>query len=198
MKVDNDTHYFEVSFDKQVQIPSTLNGAEFEACTFTECDFSSAVFTRCKFIDCTFTRCNLSLLSIPYSRFFEVNFIECKLVGVDWTRADWPSFNRDAELVFRRCILNDASFFGLTLHGLKLDACKLHEVDFREGDFTGAAMTHCDFSQSLFMHTNLRAVDFTESCHFSIDVLENQLAKARFSRHEALGLLDSLNIELVD
>tara|TARA_R110002111_G_C6004265_1_gene373593 strand:- start:7724 stop:7849 length:126 start_codon:yes stop_codon:yes gene_type:complete len=40
-------------------------------------------------------------------------------------------------------------------------------------------------------------VDFTESTGFGIDVLENKLARAKFTRFEALSLLESLSIELV-
>jgi fluoroquinolone resistance protein len=58
-------------------------------------------------------------------------------------------------------------------------------------------MTDCDFSQSLFMRTNLESVDFTDSYNFNIDVLENRVNKAKFSRFEALNLLNSLGIELV-
>jgi uncharacterized protein YjbI with pentapeptide repeats len=81
---------------------------------------------------------------------------------------------------------------------MEFDECKLHEVDFREGNFANSKMIYCDFTNSLFMRTNLQSVDFTESSNFNIDVLENRLSKAKFSRYEALSLLDSLGIELVD
>lgn len=130
--------------------------------------------------------------------FFEVKFIDCKLIGIDWTRAYWPAYHIDSGLKFSRCILNDSSFFGLTLNELKLDECKLHDVDFREGDFSNSSMLCCDFSNSVFMRTNLQSVDFTDSCNFVINVLENKISKAKFSRFEALSLLESLSIELID
>lgn len=173
-------------------------GVEFEGCTFEHCDFSAAHFARCTFIDCTFKHCNLSLMQVPGTRWFGVECVECKLVGVDWTKADWPSFHLDSELTFQHCILNDSSFFGLTLQELTLDECKCHEVDFREGDFSRSTMTGSDFSNSLFMHTKLQGVDFTDAVDFNIDVLQNQIDHAKFSRIEALSLLYSLNIELVD
>lgn len=197
-KVENNEEYFEASFDKQRLQSLEISNSEFEECEFNDCDFSLAIFTRCKFLNCSFNRCNLSLIKIPHSRFFEVDFVDCKLVGIDWTTASWPSFNLCSELKFERCILNDSSFFGLSLNELKLEECKLHEVDFREGDFSNSLMTYCDFTNSLFMRTNLQKVDFTESNNFIIDVLENQISKAKFSRYEALSLLDSLGIELVD
>ncbi|WP_415229823.1 pentapeptide repeat-containing protein [Psychromonas sp.] len=198
MKIESNEQYFEVSFDKQVLLALNISDSEFEDCEFNDCDFSSAVFARCKFLNCSFNCCNLSLIKIPYSRFFEVSFAECKLLGIDWTRAYWPSFHLDSELKFSKCILNDSSFFGLTLNELKFDQCKLHEVDLRDGDFSNSSMIYCDFTNSLFMHTNLHNVDFSESTNFNIDVLENKISKAKFSRFEALSLLSSLDIDLVD
>jgi len=198
IKIKNNTQYFEESFDKQIIVSIDILGCEFEECEFNDCDFSSGIFKQCNFLNCSFNRCNLSLVKIPSSRFFEVDFIDCKLVGIDWTVAQWSSFNLCSELTFSRCILNDSSFFGLSLNELKLDECKLHEVDFREGDFANSAMTYCDFTNSLFMRTNLQSVDFTESNNFTINVLENRVSKAKFTRYEALSLLNSLDIELVD
>jgi uncharacterized protein YjbI with pentapeptide repeats len=99
---------------------------------------------------------------------------------------------------FQRCILNDSSFFGLTLNELNLDEFKLHDADFREGNFDNSSMRYCDFSHSLFMQTSLQHVDFSESVGYAIDVLNNRITGAKFSRFEALNLLDSLGIELVD
>ncbi|PKH01053.1 hypothetical protein CXF72_19160 [Psychromonas sp. MB-3u-54] len=198
VKIESNEQYLDESFDKQVLLSLEIFGSEFEDCEFNDCDFSSAVFVRCKFLNCSFNRCNLSLIKVPQSHFFEVRFIESKLLGVDWTMAYWPSFHLDSELKFSKCILNDSSFFGLTLNELKLEECKLHEVDLRDGDFSNSSMTYCDFTNSLFMHTNLQNVDFSESSNFNIDVLENKISKAKFSRYEALSLLSSLDIELVD
>lgn len=196
--IESQQNYYEHSFNKLELSDEDISHSEFEACEFYDCDFSSSRFERCKFINCRFERCNLSLVNLTYTRVFELEFVDCKLVGIDWTRAHWPSFNLDHELSFKRCILNDCSFFGLTLNELKLEECKLHDADLREADLAHATLTYCDFHHALFMRTNLNCADLTESTNFHIDVLENTLTKAKFSRYEALALLESLGIELVD
>jgi len=196
--IKSQQQYFEESF-KNVDLQDLVCvGTEFEECTFVDCNFSSATFERCNFANCSFTRCQLSLISLPYTRLFSVSFLECKLVGVDWTRATWSEYHKDFEISFRQCILNDSSFFGLTLQALVLDECKVQDVDFREGDFSHAVMTYSDFSHSLFMRTNLQSADFTEATQYSINVLENKLQGAKFSKFEAVYLLESLGVELVD
>lgn len=197
-KIDSQQHYFDTSFKSLDLQDGVWVGTEFEECSFVDCNFSGATFERCNFINCSFTRCQLSLISVPYTRFFALSFLECKLVGVDWTRATWSEYHKDFEISFSQSILNDSSFFGLTLQGLVLDECKVQDVDFREGDFSHAVMTYSDFTNSLFMRTNLQSANFTESSQYSINVLENQLQGAKFSKFEAVYLLESLGIELVD
>ncbi|MBO6227245.1 MAG: pentapeptide repeat-containing protein, partial [Shewanella sp.] len=166
-KIESQQQYFEASFKSLDQQDLVCTGSEFEECSFVDCNFSNATFENCNFINCSFSRCQLSLIRVPYTRFFGLNFIGCKLVGVDWTRATWSQYHKDFELSFRQCILNDSSFFGLTLQALVLDECKVHDVDFREGDFSQALMTSCDFSHSLFMRTNLQGANFSESSQLS-------------------------------
>lgn len=59
-------------------------------------------------------------------------------------------------------------------------------------------MIGSDFSNSLFMQTNLEGVDFTHSHSFDIDIRQNKMTKAIFSKIEALDLLKYLDIKLID
>lgn len=194
----SDEQFFEDSFSKLELPDQHYRSIEFEECQFLDCDFSGVKFQNCKFFNCRFESCNLSLLNLANSKLFGITFQDSKLVGIDWTKATWPEYHSDFELEFQRCILNDSSFFGLTLNEIILNECKLRDVDFREGDFTASTMTHCDFTHSLFMRTNLQRVDFSESSGHAIDVLNNPVNGARFSRYEALILLECLGVELVD
>ncbi len=194
----NNDEYFDCIFNHINVSQRHFSGIQFENCTFNDCDLSEAIFKDCKFIHCNFNRCHMSVIKWLYTELFDVNFIECKLIGVDWTQADWPTFRLHPELVFKQCMLNGASFFGLKLNELTLESCQLHDVDFREGDFKHSTIRECDLFQSQFMRTQLQSVDFTDSVHIEIDILNNSLAKATFSRLEALNLLLGLDITLVD
>jgi uncharacterized protein YjbI with pentapeptide repeats len=132
------------------------------------------------------------------SRFTQCHFKQSKLVGMDWTKAQWPQFDMDSELSFEECLMNDASFFGLFLDYIKLHDCKLVGVDFRDASLSQAEIINCDLAGALFAKTNLEQTDLTDTFNISIDVLNNRLNGAQFTRLEALSLLDSLNIKLVD
>ncbi len=198
MNIANSNEYFSITLDSLDAAGESFTEVVFENCIFQQCNFSDARFYKCKFVGCVFTASNLSNIKVDYSKFFDTGFKESKLVGVDWTKADWPRFNFTAPISFNECILNDSSFFGLELSELVLEHCKAHDVDFRSGTFTKAKFSYSDFTNSLFMKTNLREADFSEAENYDIDIFNNEIKAARFSRYEAVRLLNSLDIELVD
>jgi fluoroquinolone resistance protein len=198
MNLENHSEYFSKIFDSLDAAGESLTEITFENCIFQQCNFSDAQFYKCKFVDCVFTASNLSNIKVDYSKFFDSSFKESKLVGVDWSKADWPRFNFTSPISFNECIINDSSFFRLCLNELVLEHCKAQDVDFRSGTFTKAKFSFTDFTNSLFMKTNLREADFSEAENYDINIFNNDIKAARFSRHEAVRLLNSVDIELVD
>jgi len=175
-----------------------IGTTDFEECVFNDCDFSEAMFDKCKFIDCQFFKCNLSIVKLNGSRFNNVVFKDCKAIGIDWTKAAWPSIALSSPITFLKCNISDSTFFGLSIRELVIEECKAHDVDFREGDFCKANFTFTDFTNSLFSVSNLTGADFTEAANYRIDINNNKISRAKFSRQEAVSLLDGLDIELID
>ena len=175
-----------------------INFKEFDGCTFTGCDFSEATLESCKFVDCQFTKCNLSIMKLGKSKFLDVIFDDCKMIGIDWTRASWSNITLSSPIKFFRCMISDSCFFGLELEEIVFEKCKAHDVDFREANFSKADFSSTDLTHSLFGHTNLSGANFTDATNFNIDVLNNNIKRAKFCTLEAVRLLASLDIELVD
>lgn len=190
--------YWSVKFENLDSSGIELIGKEFDGCTFKGCDFSNVTFKRCNFVDCEFISCNLSVVKIEYSKFNDVCFRDSKLIGINWTKVAWSRLLFSSPLKFYNSILNDCSFYGLSLPDLVLEACKAYNVDFREGDFSDANFTYTDLSGSFFDNTNLSGADFSEATEYDINIYQNTIKKTKFSRFEAIRLLDSLEIELVD
>lgn len=176
----------------------TISHKEFEDCSFESCDFNETSFDQCVFHDCIFKSCNLSLAKLNGSKFQNVRFIECKLIGVDFTKAHWRGLNLDSPFKFQDCLLNSASFFGLKQGKLELKNCRAHDVDFRDCNLEEANLQGTDFSTSLFHHTQLKKANFVGAVNFDINLKTNTLTEATFSKFEALQLLESLEINLVD
>ena len=196
--IKNHQDYYSKNFSSLSMTEQLIEGIEFEDCAFTECDFTEATFKKCRFIECSFSDCNLSVIKIAQSQFTDVNFERCKLIGVDWTRATWSELRVSATLAFKDCVLNDSSFFDLNLDEIKLVECKAHEVDFRNGSFCQAKFSYTDFTASLFGKTDLSGADFTEAVNYDISIFDNKVDKAKFTRYEAVRLLNCLDVELLD
>lgn len=198
MELDEENEYWSRQFVKQEFPGVDIVSKEFDGCTFEGCDFSEATFKHCNFVECEFINCNLSNVKIEYSKFSDVCFRDSKLIGINWTKATWPGMIFSSPVKFYKSILNDCSFHGLSLQELVLEDCKAHSVDFREGDFSKANFTYSDLTGSFFSATNLSGADFSEATNYDIDIYQNRIESATFSRYEAVRLLESLDIELVD
>lgn len=198
MNIESENDYFSKTFNGLSVNGNTFSEIEMEDCLFQNCNLSDAVFRKCKFIDCTFIQCNLSNINIAYSKFSDVTFDQCKLIGVDWTKADWPRLAFSSPLKFTQCTMNDSSFFGLRMDDMILEYSKAQDVDFRNGSFVNAKFIYTDLANSLFAKSNLKDADFQEATNYNINIFENIITGAKFTRDEAVRLLYSLDIELFD
>lgn len=183
--------FSEHAFDGMEQKGSTVEGAVFEGCSFIRCNFSGSAFKRCHFIDCSFEHCDLSNLQLIGASLRDVNFKDCKAVGINWTSATSIS-----HLGFERCILNYAVFTGLDLRNYFFKSSVAREADFAEANLSDVNCRGTDFAGARFSTTNLSKADFRGATNYSIRPDSNKLKKAKFSLPEATLLLYGLDIEL--
>lgn len=170
----------------------------FEDCIFERCDAQETQFISCYFGGCRFIDCDMSQLTLRGTRFSNVYFERCKLMGINWTDVAWSKFVADAPISFDGCSLDYGTFLGLRLHNVRMSDCSAQEVDFREAALVGADLTGTEFAGTLFQRTNLQAANLVGAKQFAIDPRHNDLTAARFALPDALLLLEMLGIELVD
>jgi len=175
-----------------------LAGSQFHDCTFEACSFAETSFESCRFVGCLFRDCDLSLAQIRDCSFTTARFEQSKLVGVDWTRASWPEVRLGEPLSFTACALSHSTFIGLNLQGVSFRGCVAVNVDFREADLSAANFARTDLLDSLFQATNLTGADLSRARNYRIDPSQNRIEKARFSLPEAMSLLYSMDIVLVE
>lgn len=176
----------------QAQILSS----EFVDCVFEECSLVETEIKNCRFVNCSFIRCDLSLAKVPESVFSSIRFEDSKIVGIDWTLAEWPSTLLGKPLQFLKSTLNHSTFIGLSLEGVQFIDCAVVNVDFREADLSGADFSGTNLSESLFIHTKLKDADLSQARNYSINPGFNQLQGAKFSLPEAMSLLYNMDIML--
>ena len=121
-------------------------------------------------------------------------FEKSKLLGINWTQADWSSASFSHFVGFFDCVISHSTFIGLELTGIQIKNCVAHEVDFREVDLSKANFKGTDLAKSLFGNTNLTEADLSQAKNYQIDPGNNQLKQAKFSLPEAMALLYSMDI----
>lgn len=162
----------------------------YENCTFLKCDFSNAKLISCQFIDCFFVDCNLSMIDLNRSTLYNVEFKNSKILGVKFNRCNDFIF----EVTFINCILDYSSFEKRKMKQTLFKDSSLKGVDFLQADLSQSSYTNCNLEDAVFYHSNLQEVDFTSSYNYNIDLDENNIKKARFSKEGLLGLLNKYNI----
>ena len=193
----NDEAFYGKTFTGISMEQGRISRRVFESCEFESCDFTEAFFEACTFKDCRFRKCQLTAMNIQNSQFSDVQFYESKILGVDWTKAYWRGLELGAPLMFKECMVNASSFYGLKLAGIVFEDCRAHDLDFREATLSRARFSGTDLSNSVFMNTNLTGADFNGASNYDIDVKSNTIKNAIFCRYEAVSLLTSLGIKLV-
>ena len=189
------------SFTELVIEEELIEGVEFQECTFSKCTFTGSTFKSCKFKDCTFVDCDLSLIKVDYSSFNAVSFEKSKLVGINWAVASWDLdglLKLQNPVSFSECVVNYSSFIGLELEGLQIKKCTANEVDFSEANLEKSSFQGTELTGSIFRNTNLTEANFVGAANYAINPDLNTIKKAKFSIPEAMSLLYSMDIEIVE
>jgi uncharacterized protein YjbI with pentapeptide repeats len=162
-----------------------LSNMEYDSVLFADCNFSKADLSGVAFIDCTFKTCDMSLVKANNTAFNNAQFINCKLLGIDFSRC------KDFLLSFSfdNCILDFATFYQKKIKKTLFNNCSIKEVDFTETDLTESKFIECDLTLAVFENSNIEKVDFTKAFNFGIDLEVNKVKNAKFSSSGLSGLL---------
>lgn len=190
------SEYNEHAFKGENLIAVELNSNTFQDCMFDNCTFMETIFRSCRFINCFFRGCDLSLVQVPNSSFSGARFENTKVIGVNWTLANWVEKGIWDPIQFKKCALNHATFLGVDLTGIKIKRCEAVNVDFREANLSGVDFAFTDLKDSLFNATNLEGADLRFAKNYQIDPTKNAITGAKFSMPEVMALLYSMEIEI--
>jgi len=177
-------------FEKHKFTVSELKNIEFDSCRFISCDFSELSLYNTEFVECVFDACNLSSIIIDEVSFKDVEFINSKLIGIDFSVCN----NFMLSFSFDNCTLDYSLFYKLKIKNTKYLDCSIREVDFSECDLQSSSFSNCNLDRSVFNQTNLEKVDFRTAVNFIINPESNMMKKSKFSILGANTLLDSFKI----
>ncbi len=165
---------------------------EYEQCKFINCNFPGIDLGNTAFAGCTFIGCNLSLALLHKTAFREVEFRDCKMLGLHFEQCN--AFG--LAFGFDHCQLQHASFYQVSIRKTVFKHTRLVEVDFTGCDLTEAVFDDCDLSGATFDHSILEKADFRKATDYTIDPATNKIKKAKFSLSGLPGLLRKYDIEI--
>jgi len=165
---------------------------EYDNCSFHSCDFAETDLSKKTFIECEFKDCNLTLAKIDDCGFKDVTFIDCKMLGMKFNRANTFLL----QLHFESCHLAESSFYQLNLKSSSFQSCNLESVDFGETSLENSSVIQCKLSDARFDRTDLQGADLTGSYDFQIDPEKNKIFKAKFSKETLMGLLHKYDLRV--
>ncbi len=180
------------NIDNQFFTDKKLPAREYDNCTFIKCDFSKADMSVVTFLECRFEYCNFGPTMMKETSFQEVFFLECKMLGVDFSACNDFMFS----VTFDSCNLDFVSFFSFKLKNTVFTNCSLKETDFTETELTGSVFDTCDLFKAVFENSILEKVDFRTAKNFTINPESNRMKKAKFSKSGLLGLLAQYDLEI--
>lgn len=141
--------------------------------------------------NCTFEGCDLSNVKIYSTSLREVTFLNCKMLGLDFSTANTVI---QLAVSFRGCQLDYSAFTGLVLTNTKFIECSLAEVDFTDAKLKAVDFSGSKLHRAIFSGTNLEKADFRTAQLYQIDPADNYLKGAKFSYPQVLGLLEKYGI----
>lgn len=182
-------NYYQETFTALDVADEAVKSVTFEECVFAGCVFLATKLTECRFLACKFNDCTLSAVNPLNSRFDNVVFTSCKVIGIDWTKTQMFR-----EITFKNSQLNYSNFRFMKVKQLKMPDCEVIDADFTEADLTNGDFHNSNFEKTRFMKTNLTGASFKGARNYTIDARCNTLKKTRFSYPEVVTLLQNLDI----
>jgi len=180
------------SFDKIDFSEKNLPKSSYTNCIFNNCNFFQCDLSGNSFMDCTFIACNLSMVSLTNTSVKNLHFRDCKLVGIDFGKANPFLFS----VSFEECQLDYAIFSQLKLKKTVFSHCSLKEAEFENSDLSMVVFKECNLWGASFIQTILEKADFTTAINYAFDPEKNRIKKAKFSLPAVTGLLSKYDIEI--
>jgi fluoroquinolone resistance protein len=180
------------TFDRVDFEKHPLRKGEYDTCIFISCDLSNKDLSEMLFIGCEFVHCNLSLATLTRTTLRNIQFKECKMVGLRFDTCNEFGLSFSCE----HCVLSHSTFYRTKIRKTTFANSQLDEADFTECDLTGSVFDRCDLKRALFHNTIMEKADFRTSYNYTIDPEVNKIRKARFALPEIVGLLAKYDITI--
>ncbi len=187
-----DRECFEDEVFSGLELPKAdCSGREFVRCTFRTLSLPESNWQGTRLDDCIFEACDLTRMRAAKMAARGINFLNCRLMGIDWTE-----LRPNPTVSFDECNLQYASFVNINLTGTRFGHCRLTEAHFIDSRLVDVDFTDSEMSGSRFEHCDVRGADFSRAHGFFIDPAKNKVKDAWISMATAVLLAQSLGLRV--
>ena len=169
---------------------ATLRSKSFSDCEFRECSFQKADFRYSVFENCRLSGCDLTMALVADARFLDVEFKDCKLMGIDWSQVSGLVFS----VGFTRCVLSHGSFIDLAMKNVRVIDCRADETNFSGSNLQGADFSRTNLEAAKFAGADLTRADLSQATNYAINPNDSILRDTRFSIGAALAVAKRMGI----
>lgn len=166
-------------------------GKELTSCCFRQCKLQETRWRGSRLDDCRFEHCDLTRMEPRGMLAHDLRFVESKLMGIEWT--DLGQFPR---LGFENCVLDFASFVGLSLRKTEFVDCKICEANFFDVDLRDASFAGSDLRGTSFRGCQLNKTEFSAATSAYFDPAANTSRGARISMETAALIAMQLGLHV--
>lgn len=131
--------------------------------SLVHCSAENAEFRRVAALDVSIKSSNLTGSRFASDKQVHLNFVDCRLVGVDLTGLNAP------RSIFHQCVMTKA----------KLTGVNLEEADFAESDLSMADFTNANLKLAKFPGATVDGADFTGATMTGADVSQADFSNAK-------------------
>lgn len=186
----------EQTFENLSFTDKIFDGHDFIDCSFINCTFESCKLVRCSFSECSFKQCRIANLKSEYSEIKFIRFIDCVIIGMNWSLL-LPGGRLCAPIQeLRSCKLKYNSFSQMALPKFSFAGNEIKGSIFAECVLSESSFRGCGLNDTEFFKCDIRKADFRDATGYKIDIMSTKIKGAKFSYSEAANLLYGLGITI--
>ncbi|MDR1744344.1 MAG: pentapeptide repeat-containing protein [Planctomycetota bacterium] len=171
-----------------------LENTEYSGCTFVKCVFANMTMRNVTFSNCVFEECSLRNVTFRECSMVNGAFLKCVLMGLDWSVMRRHGTRLSVLWKMPSCAVRYNTFVNMKMGKMDFSGSSLHDCYFQECECKQADFRACDLENTVFQNCNLSKADFRDARNYRINVLNNTVAKAKFSQPDVMGLLCGFDI----
>lgn len=177
---------------KDINIDFDIREAEFNGCHFINVDFTNKKLKDIDFIDCIFEKCNLEFLDFSNRSIHRCCFKNCNLTGCNLVNSSLI----DISIINSKCSY-------INFSDSKIKHFLLRDSVVKEGRFVSLNLENIyfdnvDFSESEFLNTKLKGIDFSKCNITNIGTTTVDLKGIIINPEQALMLISLFGIIVKD